>query len=187
MCNGARIGVKIHPSRRFLMRLFLMVGVLVAGLPCGAAAQGLVTQKALSVEMAQMIVQGTIERCRADGFRASVSVIDAGGHLKAFARDEGTGLHTIDLSQRKAYTALTFATRFASSLEFATARGSTLGSACIERGRHRRHRGRSPYQGGRCCHRGRRRQRRRRRRQGRDLRQGRHRKNRAPSEVAQGF
>lgn len=111
------------------MRLFLMVGVLVAGLPCGAAAQGLVTQKALSVEMAQMIVQGTIERCRADGFRASVSVIDAGGHLKAFARDEGTGLHTIDLSQRKAYTALTFATRFASSLEFATARGSTLGSA----------------------------------------------------------
>jgi len=111
------------------MRLFLMVGVLVAGLPCGAAAQGLVTQKALSVEMAQMIVQATIERCRADGFRASVSVIDAGGHLKAFARDEGTGLHTIDLSQRKAYTALTFATRFASSLEFATARGSTLGSA----------------------------------------------------------
>ena len=111
------------------MRLFLMVGVLVAGLPCGAAAQGLVTQKALSMEMAQMIVQATIERCRADGFRASVSVIDAGGHLKAFARDEGTGLHTIDLSQRKAYTALTFATRFASSLEFATARGSTLGSA----------------------------------------------------------
>ncbi len=111
------------------MRLFLMVGVLVAVLPCGAAAQGLVTQKALSVEMAQMIVQGTIERCRADGFRASVAVIDAGGHLKAFARDEGTGLHTIDLSQRKAYTALTFATRFASSLEFATARGSTLGSA----------------------------------------------------------
>ncbi len=111
------------------MRLFLMVGVLVAGLPCGAAAQGLVTQKALSMEMAQMVVQGTIERCRADGFRASVSVIDAGGHLKAFARDEGTGLHTIDLSQRKAYTALTFATRFASTLEFATARGSTLGSA----------------------------------------------------------
>ncbi len=111
------------------MRLFLMVGVLVAGLPCGAAAQGLVTQKALSMEMAQMIVQATIERCRADGFRASVSVIDAGGHLKAFARDEGTGLHTIDLSQRKAFTALTFATRFASSLEFATARGSTLGSA----------------------------------------------------------
>jgi uncharacterized protein GlcG (DUF336 family) len=111
------------------MRMILMAGVLVAAMSSSAAAQGLVTQKALSMEMAQMIVQATIERCRADGFRASVSVIDAGGHLKAFARDEGTGLHTIDLSQRKAYTALTFATRFASSLEFATARGSTLGSA----------------------------------------------------------
>ena len=111
------------------MRMILMAGLLVAAMSSSAAAQGLVTQKALSMEMAQMIVQATIERCRADGFRASVSVIDAGGHLKAFARDEGTGLHTIDLSQRKAYTALTFATRFASSLEFATARGSTLGSA----------------------------------------------------------
>jgi len=111
------------------MRMILMAGVLVAAMSSSAAAQGLVTQKALSIEMAQTIVQATIERCRADGFRASVSVIDAGGHLKAFARDEGTGLHTIDLSQRKAYTALTFATRFASSLEFATARGSTLGSA----------------------------------------------------------
>ena len=111
------------------MRMILMAGVLVAAMSSSAAAQGLVTQKALSMEMAQIIVQATIERCRADGFRASVSVIDAGGHLKAFARDEGTGLHTIDLSQRKAYTALTFATRFASSLEFATARGSTLGSA----------------------------------------------------------
>jgi uncharacterized protein GlcG (DUF336 family) len=111
------------------MRLFLMAGAALVAMSSNAAAQGLVTQKALSMEMAQMIVQGTIERCRADGFRASVSVIDAGGHLKAFARDEGTGLHTIDLSRRKAYTALTFATRFASTLEFATARGSTLGSA----------------------------------------------------------
>ena len=111
------------------MRLFVMAGALVAAISSPAAAQGLVSQQALSMEMAQAIVQGAVERCRADGFRASVSVIDAGGHLKAFVRDEGTGLHTIDLSRRKAYTALTFATRFASTLEFAKARGSTLGSA----------------------------------------------------------
>ena len=111
------------------MRLFVMAGALVAAISSPAAAQGLVSQQAMSMEMAQAIVQGAVERCRADGFRASVSVIDAGGHLKAFVRDEGTGLHTIDLSRRKAYTALTFATRFASTLEFAKARGSTLGSA----------------------------------------------------------
>src|SRR5688572_32333656 len=93
-----------------------------------AFAQGLVTQKALSMEMAQAIVQGTVERCRADGFRVSVSVVDASGLLKAFARDEGNGPHTIDLSRRKAYTALTFASRWATTLEAAKAWGTTLGS-----------------------------------------------------------
>jgi uncharacterized protein GlcG (DUF336 family) len=43
-------------------------------------------------------------------------------------RDEGTGPHTIELSQAKAFTALTLASRFETSGAFATARGSTLGS-----------------------------------------------------------
>jgi len=111
------------------MRLFLMVAALVAAGQAQVAAQGLVTQKALSMEMAQAIVQGTVERCRADGFSVSVSVIDASGLLKAFVRDDGVnGPHTIDLSRRKAYTALTFASRWATSLEAAKAWGHALGS-----------------------------------------------------------
>ena len=109
----------------------VVLGLAVVASPSIASAQakgGLVTQKALSLEMAQAIVQGTVERCRADGFSVSVSVVDGSGLLKAFVRDEGNGPHTIDLSRRKAYTALTFASRFPSSLAFATARGSTLGS-----------------------------------------------------------
>jgi uncharacterized protein GlcG (DUF336 family) len=111
------------------MRLFLMVAALVAAGSAQAGAQGLVTQKALSMEMAQAIVQGTVERCRADGFSVSVSVVDGSGLLKAFVRDDGiNGPHTIDLSRRKAYTALTFASRWATTLEAAKAWGSTLGS-----------------------------------------------------------
>ena len=110
------------------MRLFLMAGALVAAMSSSAAAQGLVTQKALSMEMAQAIVQGTVERCRADGFRVSVTVVDSAGLMKAFVRDENTGPHTIDMSKRKAYTALTFASRWATSLEAAKAWGSALGS-----------------------------------------------------------
>ena len=108
----------------------ILTALVFTILPSNAVAQGggLVTEKSLSMEMAQTIVQATVERCRADGFRVSVSVVDASGLLKAFIRDEGTGPHTIDLSRRKAYTALTFASRFATSLEFAKARGSTLGS-----------------------------------------------------------
>ena len=111
------------------MRLFLMAAVLAAVSTTNAFAQGLVTQKALSYEMAQAIVQGTVERCRADGFSVSVSVIDVSGLLKGFARDDGNnGPHTIDLSRRKAYTALTFASRWATSLEAAKAWGHALGS-----------------------------------------------------------
>jgi uncharacterized protein GlcG (DUF336 family) len=112
------------------VRLMLLGFALVATSPSliSAQAKGLVTQKALSLEMAQAIVQGTVERCRADGFSVSVTVVDGSGLLKAFVRDEGNGPHTIDLSRRKAYTALTFASRFPTSLAFATARGSTLGS-----------------------------------------------------------
>ena len=111
------------------MRLFLIVAAAVFATSLNARAQGLLTQKALSMEMAQAIVQGTVERCRADGFSVSVSVIDASGLLKAFIRDDGVnGPHTIDLSRRKAYTALTFASRWATSLEAAKAWGSALGS-----------------------------------------------------------
>ena len=91
-------------------------------------AQGLITQKALSLEMAQTIAQGAVEKCRADGFHVSVTVIDGSGLLKVFLRDEGTGPHTIDLSRRKAFTALTFASRWKTSGEAAKAWGSTLGS-----------------------------------------------------------
>jgi uncharacterized protein GlcG (DUF336 family) len=111
---------------RIYFAVFAVLVLIVAPLP--VRTQGLVNQKALSLEMAQTIVQATVERCRADGFRVSVTVVDAAGLMKAFVRDEGTGPHTIDLSRRKAYTALTFASRFATSLEFAAARGSTLGS-----------------------------------------------------------
>ena len=101
--------------------------LLAAGSPA-LRAQGLITQKALSLDMAQVIAQGAVEKCRADGFHVSVSVIDGSGLLKVFIRDEGTGPHTIDLSRRKAYTALTFASRWKTSGEAAKAWGSTLGS-----------------------------------------------------------
>ena len=50
------------------MRLCLVAAEFGRSERTSAAAQGLVTQKALSLEMAQAIIQGTVERCRADGF-----------------------------------------------------------------------------------------------------------------------
>src|ERR1700740_2851122 len=108
--------------------LIAAAAALFAAGPPKRFAQGLLTQKAIPLEMAQAIAQGVVERCRADGFHVSVTILDASGLLKAFLRDEGTGPHTIDLSKRKAFTALTFASRWKTSGEAAKAWNSTLGS-----------------------------------------------------------
>jgi uncharacterized protein GlcG (DUF336 family) len=56
--------------------------------------------------MAQAIAQGALEKCRADGMHIGVTVLDGTGQLKTFLRDDGASLNTIDVSHRKAYTAL---------------------------------------------------------------------------------
>jgi uncharacterized protein GlcG (DUF336 family) len=110
-----------------LSRFALALSVCLV--PAGAnAAGGLVTTHELSLEMAQKIAMGAIEQCRSMGFHTTITVVDSAGLMKAFLRDEGTGPHTIGLSKAKAYTALTLASRFATSGAFATARNSTLGS-----------------------------------------------------------
>ena len=63
------------------------------------------------------------------GFHTTMVVVDSSGTMKAFLRDDQTGPHTINLAQDKAYTALTLANRFATSLNFSKARGGTLGTA----------------------------------------------------------
>jgi uncharacterized protein GlcG (DUF336 family) len=83
------------------------VVLLVAG-SLTALAQGLLTQKALSADAAQTIARGAVDKCRADGYRVSATVIDESGLLKAFLRDDGSGPHTIDFSRKKAFSALTF-------------------------------------------------------------------------------
>jgi uncharacterized protein GlcG (DUF336 family) len=110
-------------------RFGLVLAVAAMLLPATASsapAQGLITQKMISLDMARTIAEGVIEQCRADGFSVSVTVIDSSGMVKAFLRDDGTGPHTIDLSRRKAYTALTFANRWASTGAAAADWGTTL-------------------------------------------------------------
>jgi uncharacterized protein GlcG (DUF336 family) len=96
--------------------------------PPVSGEKGLIVHRELSVDMAETIARAAIDQCRRMGFRTTITVIDSAGLMKAFLRDEGTGPHTISLSRAKAYTALTLASRFATSGAFATARNSTLGS-----------------------------------------------------------
>jgi len=71
-----------------------------------AQGQGVVMQRALSADLAQDLAREGMLACRAKGFRVSVTVVDANGLSKAFVRDDGPGPHTIELSKKKAFTAV---------------------------------------------------------------------------------
>jgi uncharacterized protein GlcG (DUF336 family) len=71
-------------------------------------AQGVITQKSISLPMAQTIANAVIAKCQSMGYKISVSVLDRGGLALVMLRDEGASLHTVESSDRKAYTARTF-------------------------------------------------------------------------------
>jgi uncharacterized protein GlcG (DUF336 family) len=55
--------------------------------------------------MAGKAIQASLDACKKDGYRVSVSVVDRAGVLRAMTRADGAGPHTIDSSRKKAYTA----------------------------------------------------------------------------------
>jgi uncharacterized protein GlcG (DUF336 family) len=71
-------------------------------------AHGLPMQKTLSLDAAQLIVQGAIAKCRAGGHKIAVAVVDSNNVLKAFGRDDGAFLGTVEMAQRKAYSVVAF-------------------------------------------------------------------------------
>jgi uncharacterized protein GlcG (DUF336 family) len=71
-------------------------------------AQGVIVEKALSLDLALQLAQGALAKCRADGYHVSITVVDRDGLVKASLHDEGAGPHTIDTSRRKAFTSVTF-------------------------------------------------------------------------------
>jgi len=96
------------PFQIFIARQFVAVLIVLLAF-CGAGhGQTLLTQKALSNDAALAVVQGALEKCHADGYKVSLTVLDASGLIKVQVRGDSTGPHTLEHSRRKAYTALTF-------------------------------------------------------------------------------
>ena len=73
-------------------------------------AQGLVTERNLSMGMAKTIAEAAQAECRAKGYHTTVAVVDRAGLLLILLRDEKAGPHTIEMARRKAYTARVFRT-----------------------------------------------------------------------------
>jgi uncharacterized protein GlcG (DUF336 family) len=81
---------------------------LAAMLVSPAGAQGVLTQKNVSLELAQTIANAALAQCRSMGYKIAVSVVDRDGLPVILMYDDGAGLNTREGSDRKAYTAAAF-------------------------------------------------------------------------------
>lgn len=70
-----------------------------------AYAEGLPKQAHLSLKLAGQSAEAAMAKCRLDGYKVSIAVVDRSGVLMYQIRDDGAGVHTVDSSRRKAYTA----------------------------------------------------------------------------------
>ena len=72
------------------------------------AADMIVNEPTLSTDAAIEAARAALAKCRGDGEKVSVTVVDQAGRQKVVLRDDGAAPHTAEHSFRKAYTALSY-------------------------------------------------------------------------------
>ncbi len=84
--------------------------VLSAGafVPGAFAQEGLPTQKVMTIDVAETIAREAMAQCRANGYKVTVTVVDGANILKAFLRDDGAGMATVEVGRMKANSVMAF-------------------------------------------------------------------------------
>lgn len=85
------------------MKRLLLAAAAVAGL-CAPAAAQLLQERNMPVALAIDIARETVAACSAQGYNVSAAVVDRAGVMRAFARADNAGPHTVDAARRKAFT-----------------------------------------------------------------------------------
>jgi uncharacterized protein GlcG (DUF336 family) len=101
---------------------------LVAGatlLASAACAQTPLTERNVSMAMAQAIIAGAMEHCAKGGNTVAIVIVDRTGQVMASLRSDGAAPHLMEFTRMKAYTSLIRRTTSREFLE-ATASGDGL-------------------------------------------------------------
>jgi len=85
----------------------MVVAAMIVSVPCIAGAQALVTERSISLNAALELATASLERCRTDGYKVTVTVLNRHARTAVVLSDDGVNPHTIENSMRKAYTAFT--------------------------------------------------------------------------------
>lgn len=90
----------------FIMALaVVLVGSFELGSNSTATAEGLPRETVLPLALANKAASAALEKCKQDGYRVSVAVVDRAGLIRTLMRGDGAGPHTTDSATKKAYTA----------------------------------------------------------------------------------
>jgi uncharacterized protein GlcG (DUF336 family) len=69
-----------------------------------AQAQAVRTERNMSLELATQLAAQTVAACSAGGYNVTATVVDRAGGVRALARADNAGPHTLEASRLKAYT-----------------------------------------------------------------------------------
>jgi uncharacterized protein GlcG (DUF336 family) len=89
------------------MRYAISGFIALATLPTASTA-ALPMQRVLPMEIALKLASTASARCREQGYRVTITVLDRSGQMLVFLRDTDAPPHTAETSRSKAFTALTF-------------------------------------------------------------------------------
>jgi len=91
-----------------------LAAALIAALPFTAQAQqatsapaGPLTERSIAYDTANELAQTALASCRAAGYKVSITVLNRHGRTAIALSDDGANPHTLENSERKAYTAFT--------------------------------------------------------------------------------
>lgn len=89
------------PISRFVTAL-MVVAVPLAATPVASAQ--VLTERNVSLELANRIAAASVAACRDKGYAVAATVVDRTGVVRAVQRADNAGPHTIGASLQKAYT-----------------------------------------------------------------------------------
>jgi len=89
------------------MHKTIVLTAAIALAPCIASAQALLTERGISLNTALDLAKTSLERCRADGHKVTVTVLNRHARTAVVLSEDGVNPHTVENSMRKAYTAFT--------------------------------------------------------------------------------
>lgn len=87
-----------------MTQLSKLAAVVLASFAVTAHAQAVLSEKNMSLELANQIAGAAVAACAANGYSVAVTVVDRAGSVRAVQRADNAGPHTLGASQQKAFT-----------------------------------------------------------------------------------